>query len=297
MKIPDLGPEACRYNVKLASSTRLGTGGEAEVVFQPQDEEQLQYFLLNCDPGIPITVIGACSNMIIRDGGIDGVVIKLGKDFSNIAIGQSQNHIVAGCKAFDANVVRFAMENNIEGLEFLIGIPGTIGGNIRMNAGCYGREIKDIIQTVYGIDRKGKKHQFSLEDIDFSYRSTSLPSDIIFTQAVLKGNYNKDNSILENIMQIKESREKSQPYKAKTAGSTFRNPVKYKAWELIEKCGLKGLRVGGAEFSTKHANFLINANNATSAELEALGELARSMVYEKFNITLEWEVLRIGKVK
>ncbi|MEY4091151.1 MAG: hypothetical protein RLZZ496_333, partial [Pseudomonadota bacterium] len=251
-------------------------------------------FLKLLPHSVPLYVIGLGSNLLVRDGGIRGAVIRLGKAFQTITI-EADHHIRAGAQAADVKVARMAAEAGITGFSFLRGIPGTIGGALRMNGGAYGGEIKDIFVSARGIDREGRVHKFDHASMGFSYRHTSVASDIIFTEALLKGQAGDPAKILDEMNAITDARSSTQPVNTRTGGSTFRNPEGKKAWELIDQAGLRGYRIGGAEISKLHTNFLIAHDGATAADLESLGEEARRRVKEMTGITLEWEIKIVGE--
>lgn len=280
-------------NADLSKYTWFGVGGPAEVLFKPKHTNDLIKFFQQKPKDIPVMVLGVGSNVLIRDGGIDGVVIKLGREFATIAA--DGDTITTGAAALDQNVSAVALQHALGGLEFLSGIPGTIGGALRMNAGAYGREMKDILISAEAVDHQGKLHQVSAKDLGYTYRHSSAPKDWVFTKAVLKGAL-EDTTIIEGRMKdIRTSREDSQPVRGKTGGSTFTNPDGQKAWQLIDAAGCRGLVVGDAQVSEKHCNFLINRGNATAADLEELGETVRDRVFNKTNIDLHWEIVRLGK--
>jgi len=284
---------SCRYNVPLSNISWFRCGGDANILWKPNKIDDLIHFCLNFEEKDKIHIIGACSNIIIRDGGVRGVVIKLGSGFSYINQ-LAEKRIEVGCATLDSNVASFCADNGISGFEFLVGIPGTIGGNIRSNAGCYGREISDVLERLYAIDTNGVEYEFNKDDIGFSYRRNSLPHNMIFTKVIMRGNDGNSKDINDKMNLIKRQRESSQPIREKTSGSTFVNPSAIKAWELIDRCGLRGIRVGNAQMSNLHCNFMINNGNTSAAELEALGELVRSTVKREAGIELCWEIDRIG---
>ena len=283
----------------ISSGTWFRVGGPAEVLFRPADLEDLGFFLATCPADIPITTIGVGSNLLIRDGGIPGVVIKLGPQFGQTKVQGS--FITAGAAAMDLNVARAAQSAGIADMEFLCGIPGTIGGGLRMNAGAYGREFKDIVVEATVVERSGKKRVLSLKELGFSYRHSEIPQDTIFISALLEGGFGDPDVIAEKMVQIQKSRMDTQPIREKTGGSTFANPEndpqKRKAWQLIEAAGCKGLKIGQAKVSEKHCNFLINTGRATAQEIEHLGEEVRTRVKHRFGIDLRWEIQRIGVAK
>ena len=291
---PTRGPQT--PNAPLAAQSWFRAGGQAEVLFKPVDVDDLSFFLAHCPQNIPLTFLGAASNTLIRDGGVPGVVIKLGPTFSTIRT--SGDTVVAGAAALDINVARTAQNVGIGGLEFLSGIPGTIGGGLRMNAGAYKREFKDVVASVTALDRNGTVHNLSPEEMGFSYRNNAIPADWIFTEAELSGTPDDPEAIKKRMQDIQQSRAESQPIHERTCGSTFANPdddpQKRKSWQLIEAAGCRGLKIGQAQVSNKHCNFLINTGHATATEIEQLGEEVRRRVKEKFGVTLRWEIRRIG---
>ncbi|MFK7974310.1 MAG: UDP-N-acetylmuramate dehydrogenase [Rickettsiaceae bacterium] len=282
-----------KNNYNLAHLTWFKVGGPAEIFFKPKDENDLQHFLQQNQGVLPVTVIGAGSNIIVRDGGIKGAVLKLGQNFTAIEKLTNNNLLVgAGCLNF--NLAKFALLNNIKGFEFLIGIPGTIGGGIAMNAGSYGREFKDIVESVYAFDKNGLEHKILIQDITFGYRKNYLPKDLIFTKVELKAEQGEFNTINSLMQTIRKQREESQPITEKTGGSTFANPIGYKAWQLIDQVGLRGKNLGGASIAKKHCNFMINNEAASASDLEELGQIAIAEVYKGTGVKLEWEIKIIG---
>lgn len=283
-------------NGNLANQTWFRVGGPAEVLFRPADPEDLSFFLQNCPLGVPVTVLGAASNVLIRDGGVPGVVVRFGPGFSSVHAESEGLRVGAG--AIDLNVARVAQTSGLTGLEFLSGIPGTIGGGLRMNAGSYGREFKDVVVCADVIGRDGARETLSNEQIGFSYRATKVPEDKIFVSAYLQAEPQDPEIILARMKDIQAKRRASQPIGEKTGGSTFANPDDdpkgRKSWELIEAAGCRGLKVGQAKVSEKHCNFLINTGYATAEEIECLGEEVRRRVRSKFGIDLRWEIKRIG---
>ncbi|MFN3806192.1 UDP-N-acetylmuramate dehydrogenase [Asticcacaulis sp.] len=281
---------------ELAPFTWFRVGGPADVLYIPADPEDLSDFLRQLDPSVPVTYIGVGSNLIVRDGGIEGVVIRLaGKAFSDIQIDIENNLIIAGPGALDSAVARAAAKAGLAGLEFYAGIPGTIGGALTMNAGCYGRETKDILVSAWGYDRTGEMRTFTNEDFGFSYRHSDISPDIVWIQAVFQGTPDDPAAITERMDAITARREMSQPIREKTGGSTFKNPEGHSAWKLVDEAGWRGKSFGGAKFSELHSNFMINADNATAADLEGLGDKVRAEVKQKFGIDLHWEIKRIGR--
>ena len=261
----------------------------------PEDENDLAYLLSRLPAEIPVTVIGLGSNLIVRDGGVPGVVVRLGRGFNDIAI--EALNLRVGAAVPDVKVARAAQEAGIAGLSFLRGIPGGIGGALRMNGGAYGRETKDALVEARAVDRVGRLHVFGNSDMGFAYRYSSAPDDYIFTEAVFRGERGDPATIAAEMEKITESREATQPIKTRTGGSTFKNPAGKKAWELIDGAGCRGLRLGGAQVSEMHTNFLLNLGNATAADIETLGETVRKRVQENSGVELEWEIKRIGVAK
>jgi UDP-N-acetylmuramate dehydrogenase len=280
-------------NAPVGPMTWFRVGGPAEVLFRPADEADLADFLQGLPPDIPVTVIGVASNLLVRDGGIPGVTIRLGRDFVNVTT--EGEEVRAGAGALDLNVAMTAAEAGIAGLEFLSGVPGTMGGGLRMNAGAYGSEIKDVLVHADAIDRNGTIHRVPAAKLGLSYRHSDAPDDWIFTGAVLRGQRGEPNEIAAKMAEIKAAREASQPIRARTGGSTFANPPGDSAWRLIDAAGCRGLVRGGAMVSEKHTNFLINIGNATAADLEGLGEEVRRRVHAQFGVVLTWEIRRIGR--
>ncbi|MBV9521315.1 MAG: UDP-N-acetylmuramate dehydrogenase [Alphaproteobacteria bacterium] len=279
-------------NAPLAQVTWFRVGGPAEVMFRPADERDLAEFLAGKPDDVPVTVLGVASNLLVRDGGIPGVVIRLGRGFVAVTCGGTT--VRAGAGALDLNIALACREAGIAGLEFLSGIPGTIGGALRMNAGAYGSEIKDVLHRAVALDGKGRRHEIEGARLGLSYRHCAAPEDWIFIAAELAGAAGNADAIGERMAGIAAAREASQPIRARTGGSTFANPPGHKAWELIDRAGCRGLTRGGAAVSEKHANFLINTGNASAADLEGLGEEVRRRVFESTGVTLEWEIKRVG---
>jgi UDP-N-acetylmuramate dehydrogenase len=267
-------------------------GGPADALFRPADSEDLAMFLAARPTDLPVQVIGVGSNLLVRDGGVPGVVVRLPASFGKIEAHGTR--IRAGAAALDAAVARAAAEAGIAGLEFLRGVPGTIGGALRMNAGCYGREIADIFVEATALDAQGNRVTLSSQDMGFAYRKTAAADTLIFLEAVFEGRPDTPDAIKARMEELVANREASQPIRAKTGGSTFKNPPGQKAWELIDRAGCRGLMLGAAQVSKKHCNFLINTGEATAAEIEALGEEVRRRVRESQGIGLEWEIKRIG---
>lgn len=279
-------------NADLSRITWFRVGGAAEVMFRPADAEDLAAFLAAKPADVPVTVIGVGSNLLVRDGGIPGVVVRLGRGFAGISRLGAEIH--AGAGALDLNVAMAARDMGLGGLEFLSGVPGTIGGALRMNAGAYEREMKDVTIAAHAIDPAGTLHHLDTADIGFSYRRTGVPEDWIFTSAVLAGEQADGGDIARRMENIKQARQESQPLRSATGGSTFANPPGTSAWELIDEAGCRGLRRGGAQVSELHCNFLINTGSATAADIEGLGEEVRRRVKEATGVTLDWEIRRVG---
>jgi len=280
-------------NQPLAELTWFRVGGPAQVLFMPEDEEDLSYFLAHLPPEIPATVIGLGSNLIVRDGGVPGAVIRLGRGFSDIAVDDGLR-IRAGAAVPDVKVARAAQEAAIAGLSFLRGIPGGIGGALRMNGGAYGSETKDVLVAARGVDRSGRICSFANAEMQYTYRQCGVPEDVIFTQALFQGTPGDPVAIGAEMGKITESREATQPIRSRTGGSTFKNPPGRKAWQLIDAAGCRGLIAGAAQVSQLHCNFLINQGGASAADIETLGETVRSRVRETSGVDLEWEIKRIG---
>jgi UDP-N-acetylmuramate dehydrogenase len=279
----------------LAQVTWFRVGGPAEVLFRPSDVEDLSAFLAAKPVDIPVTVIGVASNLLVRDGGIKGVVVRLGRGFVEVS---TRGEIVeAGAGALDLNVALMAREASLAGLEFLSGIPGTVGGGLRMNAGAYDSEIKDVLQKAVALDSQGGRHELATVDLHLGYRHCGLPEDWIFVAASFAGTKGDPVAIARRMAEIQEAREESQPIRARTGGSTFANPPGHKAWQLVDQAGCRGLRRGGAMVSEKHANFLINTGDATAADLEGLGEEVRARVLAATGIALQWEIRRVGETR
>jgi UDP-N-acetylmuramate dehydrogenase len=282
-----------RENVNLSKINWFNVGGFAEVVFRPADTADLAFFLHHKPKDIPVVVIGVGSNLLVRDGGIDGVIIRLGRGFTEIEKHGSNIH--AGSGALSFNVAMYSAQSNIAGLEFLSGIPGTIGGALAMNAGAYGGDVASTLISAEVVDEDGNTHIMTPADIGYIYRGNTLPEGMIFTRGIFCGQHGMREEIEDAINEITSKRESTQPIKSRTSGSTFKNPNGNKAWELIDKAGCRGLKSGGAQVSELHCNFFINTGNATAEDIENLGEEVRKRVKETSGITLEWEVKIIGK--
>jgi UDP-N-acetylmuramate dehydrogenase len=277
----------------LAGVTWFRVGGPAEVLFKPADPADLADFLAGCPDDVPVLAIGVASNLIVRDGGVPGVVVRLGRDFAGMRVEGELVH--AGAAALDVNVARVAQDAGIAGLEFLVGIPGTIGGALRMNAGAYGAEIRDVLVSATALDRQGRRHDLPAEALGLSYRHSDVPEDWIFTGAVLRGRPGDPAAIEARMDEIARQRAATQPVRARTGGSTFANPPGAKAWALIDAAGCRGLRIGDAQVSELHCNFLLNLGQATAAEIEGLGEEVRRRVRDQSGVALRWEIRRIGR--
>lgn len=284
----------CSFCTPLSGLTWFQVGGPAYVVYKPEDVSDLQYFLKNKPSNLSHFVLGAGSNILVRDGGYDGAVIKLGRGFSQITM--ENDELIAGAAALDRTVAMFAMQQHMAGVEFLVTIPGAIGGAVAMNAGCYGFEVKDILAWVEIVDAQGNLSKFYPHELSMSYRKSLLPEGCVIVRAAFKVASGNGVVIQQNIQQYLHLREMSQPTKGRTGGSTFKNPAQgSKAWELIDQAGCRGISIGAAKMSDKHCNFMLNTGDASAAELEGLGELVRQKVREKSGQELEWEIIRIGK--
>jgi UDP-N-acetylmuramate dehydrogenase len=280
----------------LGPFTWFRVGGPAEVIFLPEDEADLVAFLKGLDPSVPVIPLGVGSNTLVRDGGVDGVVIRLGKAFAKVEP-RGRARIFAGAAALDATVAREAGKAGIAGLEFYRGVPGSIGGACMMNAGCYGSETKDVLVEAYAVTRTGERLTLSNADMAFSYRKAARAAggDLIFTGALFEGRTDEPAAVEARMNEITARREQTQPIREKTGGSTFKNPPGHSSWKLVDGAGWRGKPFGGAMFSPLHANFLINTGEATAADLEGLGEAVRADVKAKFGVELDWEIKRIGK--
>ena len=280
-------------NESLAPLTWFRVGGPAQVLFTPSDEDDLAYFLKNLPQELPVYVVGVGSNLIVRDGGMPGIVVRLSpRGFGETAV--QGDIVVAGAAALDRRVAETAAGANLAGLEFYFGIPGTIGGALRMNAGANSAETKDVLVEATGIDRNGTVHTFSNADMKFVYRNSGVDPSIVFTSARFRGVVAAPDAIRARMEEVQRHRETAQPIREKTGGSTFKNPPGNSAWKLIDAAGCRGLRVGGAQVSQMHCNFLINTGNATGHDIETLGETVRNRVKETSGIELHWEIKRIG---
>jgi UDP-N-acetylmuramate dehydrogenase len=291
-RMPDLRGRLAA-NQDMAPLTWFRVGGPAQVLFTPADEDDLAYFLAKLPENIPVYPVGVGSNLIVRDGGIAGVVIRLSpRAFGEVAA--EGDTVRAGAIALDKRVAEIAAAANISGLEFLFGIPGSVGGALRMNAGANGGETKDVLVEARGITRKGEQKTFSNAEMKFAYRNSGVEDGVIFTSALFRGGIAKPRAIRERMNEVQQHREAAQPIREKTGGSTFKNPPGHSAWQLIDAAGCRGLTVGGAQVSTMHCNFLINTGNASGHDIEALGETVRARVKANCGIELQWEIKRIG---
>ncbi len=296
--VPDLKARMPELRGRLLANQPLGeftwfrVGGPAQAFFMPDDENDLAYFLRNLPTEIPVTVIGAGSNLIVRDGGVTGAVIRLGRGFNEVKV-EEEHRITVGTAMLDVMVARAAQPAGVAGLAFLSGIPGTIGGALRMNGGAYGGETKDVLIESHGVDRQGNLRKFTNGDMGISYRHSSVPDDVIFTTAVLQGLAGQPDDIAAEMATIKKKRESSQP-RNRTGGSTFKNPPGHSAWKLVDDAGCRGLTIGGAQVSELHSNFLINLGGATAADIENLGETVREKVKAHSGVEMEWEIKRVG---
>ena len=297
--IPELRPRVpelrgrLEANAPLAPVTWFRVGGPAQLLFSPADEDDLAYVLANLPGGIPIHVIGLGSNLLVRDGGVPGLVIRLGRGFGNVAV-EEGHRVRAGTAVPDVRVARTAAEAGVAGLSFYRGIPGSVGGALRMNGGAYGRETKDALIEVRAVTFRGELRRLSLAEMGMHYRHTDAPEDLVFTEALFQGEPGDRERILAEMDAITERRESTQPVKSRTGGSTFKNPPGAKAWQLIDAAGCRGLVVGDAQVSEKHCNFLINRGGATAEDIEVLGETVRRRVFETSGVALDWEIKRIG---
>ncbi len=280
-------------DVPMANLTWFRVGGPAEVLFKPANEDDLVHFLQNKPDDLSVCVIGVGSNLLVRDGGISGVVIKLSKGFSGYRMDGDVLH--AGAATPDMKIALSMQEEGIAGLEFLRGVPGTLGGAVRMNAGAYESEIKDVFVACFAIDMDGERHLFGPDDVKFSYRHSDIPEGWIVTRIALQGRADDPTAIGVRMSDIADAREGSQPTRSRTGGSTFKNPDARKAWELIDEAGCRGLKVGDAQVSEQHCNFLINLGGATATDLENLGNEVRRRVKQTSGIDLEWEIRIVGE--
>lgn len=281
-------------NAALSDVTWFRVGGPAQVLFTPADEADLTALLAGLGGDVPVLVIGLGSNLLVRDGGVAGVVIRLARGFGDIAV-EDGHRLRVGAATPDMKVARAAAEAGIAGLSFYRGIPGSIGGALRMNAGAHGGETKDTLQEVRAVDRLGNIHVVSARDLGLTYRHCAAPPDWIFTQALFEGHPGNPEALAHEMDEVAAYREKAQPIRERTGGSTFKNPPELSAWKLVDTAGCRGLRVGGAKVSEMHCNFLINDRNATGEDVERLGETVRARVAATSGIQLEWEIIRLGQ--
>ena len=279
-------------NRPLSDFAWFRVGGPAQALFVPEDEADLAYFLSHVADTVAVTVVGLGSNLIVRDGGVPGLVVRLGRGFGEI-VTEGLN-LRVGAAVPDVKVARAAQEAGIAGLAFLCGIPGGVGGALRMNGGAYGRETKDVLIEARAVDRRGRLHILGNADMHYAYRHCGAPGDYIFTQALFAGERGDQDAIAAEMKNITASRAATQPVKSRTGGSTFKNPPGQKAWQLIDAAGCRGLRVGDAQVSPMHCNFLINLGGASAADIETLGETVRRRVRDNSGVELEWEIKRIG---
>jgi UDP-N-acetylmuramate dehydrogenase len=303
MTFPDLLPELAPRmpdlrgrmvaNAALADITWFRVGGPAQVLYTPADAADLAYFLARLSADIPVFVIGLGSNLLVRDGGVPGVAIRLGRGFAQIAV-EPGHRIRAGTAVPDVKLSRAAADAGIAGLSFYRGVPGSIGGALRMNAGAHGRETKDVLVEASAVDRRGNVHLLPLAAMGLTYRHSAVPDDFIFTEALFQGAPGDPAEIQKQMEEVAEYREANQPIKERTGGSTFKNPPGSSAWKLIDAAGCRGYRVGGAKVSEMHCNFLINDRNATAEDIERLGETVRARVRQASGVTLSWEIIRLG---
>lgn len=292
-RLPDLRGRLAA-DAPLKDYTWFRVGGPAEVLYSPADEADLAYFLKNLPADMPVTNIGLGSNLLVRDGGIEGVVIRLGRGFGEIKV-EDGNRLRVGTAVPDVKVARAAADAGIAGLSFYRGIPGSVGGALRMNGGAHGRETCEVLVEARAVDRQGDIHVLPVADFHYSYRHCGAPDDYIFTEALFQGEPGDPVKILAEMDGIAAYREEVQPIKSRTGGSTFKNPPGNKSWQLIDAAGCRGLAVGDAKVSELHCNFLINEGNASAADIETLGETVRARVKETSGIELEWEIKRLGK--
>jgi UDP-N-acetylmuramate dehydrogenase len=281
-------------NAAIRDLTWFRAGGPADVLFIPADADDLAAFLMGCPADVPVLVIGVGSNLLVRDGGVPGVVIRLGRGFMNITR-EGDTRLRAGAAVLDVALAKAALEAGLAGLEFMRGIPGGVGGGLRMNAGAYGREFKDTLVEAVALTRTGARVVLSNAEMGFSYRKSDVKADLIFIEGLFEGTPGDKAEIEARMNEITRSREATQPIRSRTGGSTFKNPPGHKAWQLIDAAGCRGLRHGDAEVSTLHCNFLINHGKASGNEIEALGEEVRARVKAQSGVELEWEIKRVGR--
>ena len=282
-----------KANALLSEITWFRVGGPAQLLFTPADEEDLAYFFKNKPMDLPVTVIGLGSNLLVRDGGVPGIVVRLGRGFNQVEALEG-HRLKVGAAVPDMKVARAAAEHGVAGLSFYRGIPGSIGGALRMNAGAHGTETRDVLVSARAVDFDGTLYDFGAEELGHGYRNCALPSCFVFTSAVYQGQPGARDDIEKANQEVVDYREEKQPVKDRTGGSTFKNPPGHSSWKLIDEAGCRGLQVGGARVSTKHCNFLINEGEATATDIERLGETVRKRVFNNSQIKLEWEIKRIG---
>jgi UDP-N-acetylmuramate dehydrogenase len=282
-----------RFDAPLAGTNWFGVGGAAQVLFKPADTADLAYFMQHKPADMPVHIIGVGSNLVVRDGGLDGVVMRLGRGFTEITI--EGDVVVAGAAVLDVNLARFTASEGRAGLEFLSGVPGTVGGALAMNAGAYGHEVNDVLIKAEAVTAEGETILLDVAQMHYSYRKYGGPKGLLFTRAWFKTTADTPEEALARIADIQAKREATQPIRERTGGSTFKNPEGHKAWKLIDEAGCRGLKIGGAQMSELHCNFMINTGEATAADLEALGEEVIARVKAHCGVTLEWEIRRIGK--
>ena len=285
------------FDADLSRTIWFRAGGRADVVFRPADIDDLAHFLADRPAGVPVTVVGLGSNLLVRDGGVEGVVIRLRQGFRDVHVRWDGERALVdvGAGALDVNVSRHCRDQGVDGLAFLSGIPGTVGGALRMNAGAYGYELADVVVEARALDSDGAVHVLTPDAMGLSYRHSAVPDDWIFVSAVLAGRRGEPDTIARHMEEINAQREASQPIRARTGGSTFTNPAGHSAWELIDEAGCRGLTRGGAQISEQHCNFIVNAGGATASDIEGLGEEVRRRVEEKTGLSLQWEIRRIGR--
>ena len=285
------------FDVDLSRTVWFRAGGRADVVFRPADVDDLAHFLATRPADVPVTVLGLGSNVLVRDGGVEGVVVRLRQGFRETRVRwQGERALVdVGAGALDMNVARYCRDEGVDGLAFLSGIPGTIGGALRMNAGAYGFEMADVVVEARALDSSGAMHVLTPDALGYAYRHSSVPDDWILVSAVLAGRRGEPAAIARHMEEINAAREASQPIRARTGGSTFTNPEGRKAWELIDEAGCRGLARGGARISEQHCNFIVNAGGATASDIEGLGEEVRRRVEQTSGLSLTWEIRRIGR--
>ena len=291
--MPDLRGKL-RANAMLSEITWFRIGGPAQILYTPADEADLIYFLKTCPVDVPVFTMGLGSNLLVRDGGVPGVVIRLGKGFGKVTV-ESDNRVRTGTAVPDAKVAMSAAQAGIGELSFYRGIPGSIGGALRMNAGAHGTETKDVLISARAVDRSGTVYELTNSDMGYSYRHCSLPRDWIFTEALYQGKPGEKSDIAQAMNDVAQYREENQPIKERTGGSTFKNPPGHSAWKLIDAAGCRGLRVGGAKVSEMHCNFLINDHGAKGEDVERLGETVRARVKDNSGVELNWEIVRVGE--